>query len=212
MRSSLRPAPAVGARALVVWFTALCALVGSAGAAQAEVIERILAIVDGRPLMLSEVALLERVRGVPRARALEALIDEALMFREASRLPTTRATADDEERAYASLRERLGPDAAGRLEGGLRRLARRETAILKYVVFRFGPQVRIADQAPRATYDAEVGGRPGAPAFEAVEAELRERLYRQALDEAVEAWVRELRAGAEIRRNPDPEALSPSRP
>jgi len=197
---------------LAVWFAALGALLGSAGASRAEVIERILAIADGRPLMLSEVALLERVRGVPRAQALEALIDEALMFREASRLPTTLATAEDEGRAYASLCERLGPDTAGRLEGRLRRLARRQTAILKYIAFRFGPQVRIADQAPRAAYDAEFAGRPEPPAFEAVEAQLRERLYRQALDETVEAWVRELRDAAEIRHNTDSEAVPPSPP
>jgi len=196
------PVPVRAFATLIVCCAALCASGVPPGSAHAELIERILAEVDGQPLMLSDVSLLERVRGVPRATALEALIDEALMFREASRLPTLLATAEDEARAYASLKDLVGPDAAPRFESGLRRLARRETAILKYVVFRFGPQVRIGDQALRAAYDAELGGRPDAPAFDTVQAELRERLRRQALDEKVEAWVRELRAGAEIRYNP----------
>jgi hypothetical protein len=179
---------------------AACLLLAGARPAAGEVIERILAVVDGRPLMLSEVSLLERLRGVDERAALEAMIDEALMFRDASRLPATLVTTEDEDRAYAALRERVGADAE-LLAAGLRRMARRQIAILKYVEFRFGPQVRVDDDAVRATYDAELGGLPGAPPFAAVQGELRERLRRKGLDEAVEAWVRELRAAAEIRYN-----------
>jgi hypothetical protein len=192
MPSSARRSPV--AVALSLW--AMCALAGPAGA---ELIERILAVVDGRPLMLSEVALLERLRGVERSTALEALVDEALMFRDASRLPATLVTTDDEERAYAALRARVGADAA-RLEGGLRRLARRQVAILKYVEFRFGPQVRVDDDAIRAAYEAEYQER-GAPPLDTVRDEIRERLHRTGLDHAVEAWIKELRAGADIRYN-----------
>jgi hypothetical protein len=198
MRSSARRRRAAVAAATALWTA--CALAAAAGHAGAELIERILAVVDGRPLMLSEVALMERLRGVERGVALEALIDEALMFRDASRLPATLATTDDEERAYAALRERVGADAA-RLEGGLRRLARRQVAILKYVEFRFGPQVRVDDEAARAVYGAEYQGRDDVPPFETVRDEIRERLHRAGLDEAVEAWVAELRAGAEVRYN-----------
>lgn len=199
MRSSTRRSRAAGSAAAALG--AVWILVVGAGPAAAEVIERILAVVDGRPLMLSEVALLERLRGVARGAALEALIDEALMFRDASRLPATLVTTDDEDRAYAVLRERVGTDA-GRLEDGLRRLARRQVAILKYVEFRFGPQVRGDDEAVRAAYHLEYQGREGAPPFETVRDELRERVHRKGLDQAVEAWVRELRASAEIRYNP----------
>lgn len=169
---------------------------------QAERIERILAVVDGRPLMLSEVKLLERLRGLPAAPALEELIDEALMFREAARLPQTLATAEEEERAYASLFERLG-GPAGALEEGLRRLARRQSAILKYIAFRFAPQARVDDEALEVAYRAEHGG-DAAPAPLEAEA-LRERLRRELIDRKVEAWVRELRQGAEIRYNPEPD-------
>jgi hypothetical protein len=184
---------------LAAWV--LMGLAVSAGPAGGEVIESILAVVDGRPLMLSDVELLERLRSQARGPALEALIDEALMFRDASRLPATLVTAEDEASAFAGLSERVGADAA-RFESGLRRLARRQVAILKYVDFRFGPQVRVDDEAVRAAYALEFGGRSDAPELEAVQAELRARLIRKELDDAVEAWVRELRSAAEIRYNP----------
>jgi hypothetical protein len=184
------------------------ALALSGTPASGERIERILAVVDGRPLMLSEVRLLGRLRGLPAGPALEALIDEALMFRESTRLPGTLATVEEEERAYAGLLERLG-EPAGPLEPGLRRLARRQTAILKYVAFRFGAQLRVEDEAVREAYRAEQAGEPEPPPFEAVAAQLRARLEREQLDLRVEAWVRELREGTEVRYNPEPE---PSRP
>src|SRR5262245_44434087 len=147
--------------------TASFALVLCAAPARAERIERILAVVDGRPLLLSEVGLLARLRGLAAGPALEALIDEVLMFRESTRLSGTLATPEEEERAYASLLERWS-EPAGQLEEGLRRLARRQTAILKYVAFRFGPQVRVDDAALRAAYDALYAGTAAPPPLETV--------------------------------------------
>jgi hypothetical protein len=197
-RAGRRPWPRTCA-ALAAWLV----LVLAPGRGTAEPIERILAVVDGRPLMLSDVRLLERLRGLAPAAALEILIDEALMFREASRLPASLATAGDAEHAYASLLERLG-EPAGALEDGLKRLARRESAILKYVAFRFGPQVRVDDATLRAAYEARQAQQPEAPPFEDVAAELRQRLERDELDLKVDAWVRELREGAGIVYIPEP--------
>ena len=190
--------------ALAAWLV----LVLAPGRGAAEPIERILAVVDGRrqapqPLQQPHVAEHERP-----AAALEVLIDEALMFREASRLPASLATARDAEHAYASLLERLG-EPAGALEDGLRRLARRESAILKYVAFRFGPQVRVDDATLRAAYEARQAQQPEAPPFEDVAAELRQRLERDELDLKVDAWVRELREGAEIVYIPEPAPTAP---
>jgi hypothetical protein len=170
------------------------------GDARGAILERVLAVVDGRPVMLSEVSLLERLRGVPRQAALDAVIDERLMFQEAARLPQAVVSAEDEQQAYESLASRA-PAEAGLLPEELRTLARRETAILRYVAFRFRSQVRIGDEAARAAYDAEFGGRADAPAFADAAPAIRERLASKQLDERIEAWVRELRAGAEIRYN-----------
>lgn len=168
----------------------------------ADVIERILAVVDGRPLMLSEVRLLQQVRGLQEAAAIEALVDERLMLREASRLPQAAVSAEEAERAYQSLRERHAAEVAGLSEDDLRRVARRQTAILKYVEFRFRPQVRVTDDDVRGAYAEAYADRADAPPFDAVVETLREREAARVLDERIEAWVKELRQAAEIRYNP----------
>ena len=82
--------------ALGVFLLAAALLAPPAGG---EVVERILAVVDGRPLMLSEVRLVQQLRGLDRAAALEALIDEQLMLREAARLAQSVVSEEDEQRA-----------------------------------------------------------------------------------------------------------------
>jgi hypothetical protein len=169
--------------------------------ASAEVVERILAVVGGRPLMLSEVRLVQRLRGLERAPALEAIIDEQLMLREASRLAQSVVSEEDEQRAYESLLQR-NPSASALPEADLRRLVRRQAAILKYVEFRFRPQVQVSDAAMRDAYEKEYGSRADGPSFETAAPGIRRRLADRELDEKIEAWVKELRSGAEIRYNP----------
>jgi hypothetical protein len=159
-------------------------------------IERIVAVVDGRPLLLSDVRAVERVRGLAEEAALEALVDERLMYREASRLPQAEVLAEEEQRAMAELLERR-PELGDSLSAAdLRRLVGRQLAILKYVEFRFRPQLRVSDQEVRAAFEAD----PSAgDSWEAAKQDVRERLERRALDERVESWVRELRGRADVR-------------
>ena len=182
-------------------FAAVALVALSISAARAEIVERILAVVDGRPILLSEVELSARVLGVDRDAALEVVIDERLMAEDAQRL----ARAGDEQAAFESLRARLDdPVLSDDTEAELRRLARRQATILRYIDFRFRPLVRVDATRLRSAYDEEYGGRGDHPSFESVTAELRARLERQELDERIEAWVKELRASAEIRYNPEP--------
>jgi hypothetical protein len=168
MLSEVRWAPSRSAALAVVLASVYSASVGS------EVLERVLAVVDGRPLMLSEAILVSRVQGVAQKEALERAIDQRLMYAEAVRLPQAAPTAEEADRAFLSLRARAGARLDGLDEGELRALARREAVILKYARIRFGPQIR-------ATGDAA----------------------DRALGEKIEAWIRELRSAAEIRYNPE---------
>ena len=145
-----------------------------------EVIERILAVVQDRPVLLSEVRVVREVRGLSDELALEALIDERLMFEQAARLPQTVVREAEVEAEVAKLHA-AHPTLAGRVaDADLRRLVRRQTAILKFVELRFRPQVRVGeDLAP----------------------ERRDEEERRALDQRIEAWVKELRAQAEVRYN-----------
>jgi hypothetical protein len=181
------------------------AIVGGVAAitcvASAEVVERIPAVVDGRPVLQSDVRLMAEVRALAPERALEAVIDERLMYGEAARVPQAAVLPAEEERALARLQEER-PDLRERVvEADLRRLVRRQLAILKYVEFRFRPQVRVTAEELEKAYVSEHGGKEDAPPFTAVLPALEERLSRQALDERLESWVRELRSGAEIRYN-----------
>jgi hypothetical protein len=174
----------------------------STSPAPAEVKERVLAAVDKRPILLSEVQALEAVRGLARQAAIDALIDEDLMLREASRLPAAAAAASREGEAYRELLT-TRPELADRVaEVDLRRLVRRQAVILKYVNLRFLPQVRVSDDVVREAYAAEYGQRPDAPTFAEAAPSLREQLVRRDLDARIEGWVKELRAGAEVRYNP----------
>jgi hypothetical protein len=143
----------------------------------AKIVERVLAVVDARPVLLSELRLARQVRAEEAGPALEALIDEHLMFAEALRLPQAALTDAEEAAALASLQAQM-PGAAGDADA-LRRMARRQATILKYVDFRFRPQVRVA----------------------AADAEEKARLEAEELDARIEAWVKELRASAEVRYN-----------
>jgi hypothetical protein len=159
-------------------------------------IERVVVVVDGRPLLLSDVSDLGHVRGLAEDAALEAVIDERLMYQEASRLTQTEVLADEEERALAALLERKPALPAEVGEAGLRRILKRQITILKYVEFRFRPQLRVSDQQVRAAFE---GDPQAGESFEAEKERIRERLERRALDERVEAWVRELRGRADVR-------------
>lgn len=164
-----------------------------------EVVERIVAVVDERPLLLSDLRALMAVRGLAEGEALEAVIDERLMQLEASRLPQADVSPEEEDRALSLLLETRKHLRAEAPEPDLRRLLRRQLAILKYVEFRFRPQVRVGDDEVRKAWEEEQAGRPAGSALEDAQELIRARLERRALDERIEAWVRELRSRADVR-------------
>jgi hypothetical protein len=172
-----------------------------------EIVERVLVVVDGRPLLLSEARAVAATRGVSLEDAQDLLVDETLMYEQASRTPQSAVSAEEEHKAQAALLE-MRP-ALGNEVGGaeLRRLLRRQLAVLKYVDFRFRPQARPSEEELRRAYAEAHSGSIEAPAYEAVEEALRERLIKEKLDAAVEAWIKELRAAAEIRRVSGPNGI-----
>jgi hypothetical protein len=175
-----------------------------------ELIERILAVIDGHPLLLSDVRTLQVIRGLGEAKALEAAIDQRLMYVEAVRLPQAEVLPDEEERAVKALRETEPKQAAEVTEADLRRLMAQQIAILKYVEFRFKPQVRVSDADVRKAWEDEQAGRPAGPALEDEQQAIRRSLEQRALDERIEAWVKELRARADVRYvPPEPPAGGP---
>jgi hypothetical protein len=172
----------------------------SAVAPSRALLERVVAVVDERPLLLSDVRALAAVRGLSGEPAVEAAIDERLMHVEAARLAEAEVRSEEEDRALAALLDARPELRTALPEPELRRLLRRQATILKYVEFRFRPQVRVSDEDVRRAWEAEEAGRPGGVPLEDAQETLREMLERRALDERIEAWVKELRARADVRR------------
>jgi hypothetical protein len=172
----------------------------SAVAPSRALLERVVAVVDERPLLLSDVRALAAVRGLSGEPAVEAAIDARLMHVEAARLAEAEVRSEEEDRALAALLDARPELRTALPEPELRRLLRRQATILKYVEFRFRPQVRVSDEDVRRAWEAEEAGRPGGVPLEDAQETLREMLERRALDERIEAWVKELRARADVRR------------
>jgi len=178
----------------------------------ADLVDRIVAVVDERPLLLSSLRALEEVRGLERGPALVEAIDERLMFQEAARLPQTEVSGEEEEAALRSLLE-TRPEVETRVPpADLRRLLRRQLAILKYIDFRFRPQIRITEDALREAWNEDFQGAPQGPPFEEAAPELRARLEREELDRRIESWVSDLRKRAEVRYVEGPGSPPPAVP
>ena len=184
------------------WLGIVPVLALAAAASAETIVERVVAVAGGRPVLLSEVRAAQRVRGEAAGPALESLIDEMLMFAEASRLPQAAVSRDEEDRALAGLRASLGPAPGGEGDdaAALRRMARRQAVILKYVDFRFRPQVRITDEdvqaAVRARREETAADEAAAPD------DARRALEADDLDRRIEAWVADLRRDASVRYTP----------
>lgn len=160
----------------------------------AETLERVLVVVDERPVFLSDVRTVEWMDHLDRKAALERVIDETLLFREAIRLPQVTNTA---EGTPSPAEAQAGPGGA---ESRARTQARR-AAIRRYAAFRFRPQIRLDEEAVRQAYRDRWGSASSAPDFKAVASDLREELMTEAVDRRMAAWVKELRSAARIRYN-----------
>jgi hypothetical protein len=176
----------------------LAAVLAAASAAEPRVLERVLAVVGARPILLSEVRIVEALKGIPRKEAVEALVDEYLMAREAAQVQQSDPGAEEIEKALTQLVARWPESAGPAPADALKEVARRQLRIVKYIEFRFRAKALVADAAVREAYEGE---EHAGESFEAAAPAIRARLERRRVDEEVEAWVKELRGAAEIRYN-----------
>jgi hypothetical protein len=196
--------------------TAACAL------AQPErLVDRVVAVVDEDPILLSEV---ERAVGLglhgrrdgesdaaAHRRALDGLIEQRIRLHEISRFGAEPAPLDQVERQLAALRARFPDEAAWRAElarlamteAEVRHLLARQLSILAYVEERLGPRVFVGLEEIRRHYDGELVPelvRRGAPVppIEDVREQIRAVLREQALDREIALWTDELRRAADV--------------
>jgi hypothetical protein len=182
-------------------FSIVAVLIAAFGATRAQaapvIIERTLAFLNKKPVLLSEVELTKTLLQVDDEQALERTIDEALMFEEASRLLNGPPLEEDVTTAVTALKEKAG---TGFSEAALKRKAQAQVSIANYIELRLRPLVRVEDAEVRRLFDEKAAKDQKAPEFDQVETAIRESLERRSLDRRIEEWVSSLRQRAEIRR------------
>ncbi len=175
-------------------------LLSTAGFARSgTLIERTLAFVNTKPILLSDVALTRALLGLNEAEAIERTIDESLMLEEAARLLDE---APDEETVSSAVQTLRAKAGSAFTDSALRRKALVQIAISRYIELRLKSLVRVDDGEVRKVFNERVASEPDPPAFSEVAPQIRDALESRALDQRIEEWVASLRARADIRRRP----------
>jgi len=194
-------------------FAIVAMLVRADVAIDAQVLlDRVLAMVNGTPVMLSDVRaglgmgfLVAREDELPLA--VEQWIQRRLLLTEVERFPPREpeAVAIDEE--DARIRARIGASftafvaQTGLDDRQLRQSARDTLRIRAYLDQRFGANVQVSDEDARAYYAAHPQEfvRDGALVpFEQAEAMVHERAAIERRQATIEQWVADLRQRADV--------------
>jgi hypothetical protein len=184
-------------------------------------VDRIVAVVDDQPILLSD---LERVLALGmvrpgqgeseqalRRRALDQLIEQRLRFHEVDRYGFQQIPGEALEGQLSALRERFGGEEGlrrrllelGMSEESLLDLLRRQLQVLVYVDELLGARVFVGLEEIQRYYEGqlvpqlETAGEP-VPPLERVREQIREVLRQQRLNEELVRWTDELRRRADV--------------
>lgn len=189
--------------------------------APAEVLDRIVAVVDEDPILASD---LDRAIGLGlvsrnedeaeeafRRRVLDQMLEERLRAHEVDRFGFTEISLAEVDEALAALESKFEDRAAfnRRLQefdltrDDVRQIVARQTMVLTYVDERLGPRVFVSLDDIREYYDSVLAvemRRQGKrlPALDDVREQIRRVLREQRLDEEIARWTEELRLEADI--------------
>jgi len=202
-------------RSRALWL-ALSALLSGA-LARAELVDRIVAIIDREVATLSEA---EQAREIARARTgseaplasiVERLIESRLVEREVERFTGEPVSSELVDGALQEVRAGFPSESAfremltrsGLSEEELLASLRRQIGVSQYLEQRFRPLTFVTEDQVEAYYrdelSAEVEGKP-LPELSEVSASIRRILEERAFNARVEAWIEALKGRARIRR------------
>ena len=213
-------------RALSCCLVGICCLASLAAGQQAdepeaELVDRILAVVDEDPILNSD---LDQAIGIGlivpeegesendyRRRVLDLLIDQKVRFHEIDLFGFSEIPVAEVERQFEELRDQFDSDEAfqarleevGLDEQGLRQILARQLMVLIYVEERLGARVFVGLEEIQRYYNEvlvpalEENGQPIPPQQE-VREEIRAVLREMRLNEEIERWTEELRQEADI--------------
>lgn len=201
-------------------FFILVFALGAPWSSGAEVVDRIVAVVDRYAITLSEAEQARRMQqieggeDVPLTQIVDQLIESYLIEREVERYPGEPVTKEEVSRAVSALRDAVGTDEA-LLEalseqdmdmGDLEHQLRRQLTISHYLDNRFRLLIYVNDAEIQEYFDKEVvaaaaaSGEPQ-PTLEMVEDVIRQILVEKKFNERVDAWIEGLKSRARIRKH-----------
>jgi peptidyl-prolyl cis-trans isomerase SurA len=185
--------------------------------ARAELVDRIVAIIDREVVTLSEaeqaseIARARSAEEVPFVAIVERLIEARLVEREVERFTSEPVPSALVERAFEEVR--AGSSSAsefekmlarnGLTEDELREILRRQVSVARYLERRFRPLTFVTDEQIAAYYRDELAPSVSGdrlPELEQVSESIRRILEERAFNERVEEWIRGLKERATIRR------------
>jgi peptidyl-prolyl cis-trans isomerase SurA len=194
----------------------LTALLGGAPA-RAELVDRIVAIIDREVVTLSEA---EQAREIARARTgeepslasvVERLIEARLVEREVERFSAEPVSSELVENALADVRASFPSEAAfremlernGLTEEELRAVLSRQALVAQHLEQRFRPLTFVTEEQIEAYYKDELApslqGQP-LPELSEVSESIRRIVEERAFNARVEEWIRGLKERTRIRR------------
>lgn len=191
-----------------------------ATAASAVTVDRIAAVIDRQVLTVSEVTQLVEVRFFPRRaqaedehrrEVLDALIAQALRYRDVERFGAQDIAADVIETRVGEIRGRFASEeeflaAASRAEltvEEIRALVKRQLQVEAYIQERFAPLVFVSNEEIAAWYagawteQRRARGLP-VPALDSVREEVRSAVRATRLADEITRWTTQLRGRANV--------------
>ncbi|KAB2963548.1 MAG: hypothetical protein F9K18_08430 [Thermoanaerobaculia bacterium] len=199
----------------------VAAVAFAAEAPAPRLVDRVVAVVDEDPILLSDV---ERVIGLRvvealpgespealRRRVLDGLVEQRLRLHEIGRFGFEETPLEEVDRQVEALAARFPDEAAyraelerlGLAESDLRQLVARQLSVLAYVEQRLGPRVFVGVDEIRRYYEEELGpelarrGEPPPP-IDQVREQIRALLRERSLNDEIGRWTEELRAAADV--------------
>jgi hypothetical protein len=185
----------------------------------AEVVDRIVAVVDRHAITLSEAEQAMELRALRGAEPLEPavvverLIESYLIEREVRRYRDEPVMPEEVRRAVSALRESFPSEGTfyeelaskEMTEDSLALLLRRQIAIARYLDRRFRSLVYVTEDEIRNYYDQEIvpalrdAGEP-VPERESVTESIQQILVEKKFNDRVDSWIDNLKSRVRIRR------------
>jgi len=182
--------------------------------ASATTVDRVAATIDRQVLTVSEINQMVEIRFFPssdRREILEALIAQALRFRDVERFGAQDIPKDsietrvgDIQRRFASPAEFTAALARAELTlDEVRALVKRELQVEAYIQERFAPMIFVSNEDIESTYTGTWSqqrrerGLP-IPALAEVREEIRTLIRSRQLQQEIDKWTAQLRARANV--------------